>query len=190
MALTIDKEISRLRQTPIIGKYLRTALQRIQDGMNNLGSHIGVDPTGVLPAPNPPNGINIATDGSNLVHATITDNSEKQKNSRYFVEWADNPGFLNSHVEDYGASRGRVLSVPQGQYYFRAYKQLPWSTASEKVNHGGDQPAPVVINSGSTLTLLPSQGSGTAAPDGSEPGQGLGTNLFRPATGPKRTSGT
>lgn len=189
MPLDITKEIDLLRQIPVIGKYLRSAFQRVQDGLNSVGNHMGVDPTGTLPAPQPVNAVSVASDGGNLVHVTITDNSETQKNSKYFIEWADNNGYLNSHVEDLGASRGRVLNMPQGTFYVRAYNQLPGSLPGEKINHGGTEPTPIVINSGSTLSLLPSTGSGTAPTDGSRPGQGLGVDLIRRPTIAKRTSG-
>lgn len=186
MALDINREINFLRRIPGFGELLGNALLRIQNGANDLAIKLGAAMNSTLPAPNPVNSVNVASNGGNLVHVTITDNTEKQKNLQYFVEHANNPGFAGAYVEHLGASRHRILNLPQGTWYVRGFSQLLGSFPGEKVNFGGVTPTPIVVSSGSNLTLLPSPGSGTAQPDGSEPGFGLGVDLIGKAPGPKR----
>lgn len=188
MPLNILPEIDYLRSIPTFGAYLSRALTRLQETINQIGQNTASDPTGTLPAPNPLASVNVASDGGNLVHVTLTDTNVLQKNTSYFIEHADNPAFANAHQEHLVASRGRILNLPQGTYYVRGYHQPFGGKPSKPVNFGGTVPTPIVITSGSTLSLLPSTGSGTAAPDGSQPGQGLGIFLSRPAPQPKRTS--
>jgi hypothetical protein len=186
--LDLNPEIDFLRTLPSIGSYLSRALTRLQETVNQIGQNTASDPTGTLPAPNPLAAVNVATDGGNLVHVTLTDTNVLKRNTSYFIEHSDNPAFANAHQEHLVASRGRILNLPQGTYYIRGYHQYFGGKPSTPVNFGGTNPTPVVITSGSTLSLLPSTGSGTAAPDGSQPGQGLGKFLSRPAPAPKRTS--
>ena len=171
-----------------MGAYLARALRKLEETVNQIGENTNSDPTGTLPAPPPLSGVNVANDGSNLVHVTLTDNNQLIKNTRYWAEVSTSPSFEGSatYPEDLGGSRHRILSLPQGTYYVRAFHQYPGGTPSTPVNYGGSVPSAVTITSGSTLSLLPSTGSGTAAPDGSQPGQGLGVFLSRQAPGPKR----
>jgi hypothetical protein len=188
MPLSLQEQITQLRGMPIFGRFLVAALQNIENGVNTLGTNVAADPTGTLPPPASIQGVNVATDGGNLVHVTLTHNQPTQRNLRYFVEWSDNTAFQNSHVEDLGASRGRVLNLPQGTYYVRGYHQPQGGLPSKPVNYGSQNvPTAVTITTGSTLTLLPSRGSGTAQPDGGQPGWGLGKTLYRAPIGPKRS---
>ena len=184
--IDIEKEITLLRKVPVFGQFLANALIRLQDGANNIATQVGVDVFNTIPSLPPIQAVNVSSDGSNLVHVTITHNLPTQKNLKYFLEVASNPGFANALPEDLGSSRQRVLSLPQGTYYIRGYHQASGSLPSKPVNYGGEVPTSVVINTGSSVSLLASTGSGTAAPDGSQPGQGLGKFLYRPALGPKR----
>jgi hypothetical protein len=184
--LNLQKEINFLRPIPKIGAYLVRALTRLEETVNQIGENTNSDPTGTLPPPPPLAGVNVANAGDNLVHVTLTDNNTLKKNTRYWVEVGTDPSFANAYPEDLGASRHRILSLPQGTYYVRAFHQYPGGTPSTPVIYGGMTPTAVTISTGSALTLLPSTGSGTAAPDGSQPGQGLGVFLSRPAPGPKR----
>jgi hypothetical protein len=178
-----------LRKMPSFGRFLGTALQRVEDGINNLGLFSGIDASGVSPTPPPIQGLTVASDGAGLAHVVINHSAPTQKNFRYFVEWGTDPSFNGAYQEDLGAARHRVLSLPQGTYFFRAFHQLPNSQPSKPVNFGGNSPTGVVMSSGSTLSLLPSTGSGTGAGNGSQPGVGIGKTFYRPAPGPKRTSG-
>lgn len=186
--IDIEKEITLLRKVPVFGQFLANALIRLQDGANNIATQVGVDVFNTIPSLPPIQAVNVSSDGSNLVHVTITHNLPTQKNLKYFLEVASNPAFANALPEDLGSSRQRVLSLPQGTYYIRGYHQASGSLPSKPVNYGGEVPTSVVINTGSSVSLLASTGSGTAAPDGSQPGQGLGKFLYRPALGPKRRS--
>jgi hypothetical protein len=187
MALAIQDEISNLRREPTYGRFFAAALEKIQNAINSLGTNLAADPTGTLPALSPLQGVNVASDGAGLVHVTLTDNAETQKSIRYFTEWS--PDGASWYPEDMGASRQRVLSLPQGSYTIRAFHQAQGGLPSTPVYYGGPtSPTKIVISSGSTTTLLAPTGSGTGAPDGSQPGVGLGKTLFRQKTGPKRAA--
>ena len=188
MPLNIRDQISNVRRVPQYGYFFANAFERIQDAINGLGTHLAADPTGTLPAISPLQSVNVSTDGGNLVHVSLVDNSSIQKNINYFVEWSTD-GFTTAHVEHLGVSRERILNLPQGTYSIRGFHQTLGGLPSTPIYYGGASPIAVVINSGSTLPLLAAVGSGTGAPDGSQPGVGLGKVLFRQQTGPKRTLG-
>lgn len=120
----------------------------------------------------------LATDpnGSNLVPATvaqlqvqqqngfvdfaIVDNSRISRAINYYIQYSQTPGFQNPRQITLGPDRNGHTILPNGTYYFRALSQYPAggpaSTPSEPVG-------PIVIASSAigTLTLFPSQGSGT-----------------------------
>lgn len=176
--------------------HLGKLLEQVIDGMTGISNHLGVDPKGKVQPPDPHQALNVSA-GSDHVHVTITDNSQVKKNIQNFVEWsANDPTFANPHVEDLGASRGRVLGLPAKDgtgtvisYYFKSYGQYLGSDAQSKHTFFGTRFAPtaVTLTGASQLTLLPSAGSGTGKSDGSQSGSGLGTVLERPALGPKRS---
>ena len=195
MALDISKEILYLKQHPELGQYLGTALQRIQDGLNALGDHIGADPTGTMPAPPPVQALDVkAKDG--LIQATVSDNNPIQKNLHWFVEYDTDPNFTKPHVAHLGVSRSmRPVTLPakddngnDQKFYFRAYSQYPGSHPSEPIHYGGTTPAAVNPGGSIEMSLLPSTGSGTAQSSGEQGGAGFGKVLKRPGTTPKRTS--
>lgn len=184
--------LKQIRNTwPQLGMLLET----IFDNTDTMANHLGMDMKGKVAAPPQLAGLNVAA-GSDHVHVTINDSSQVKKNIQYFVEWSvGDPSFANPHVEHLGASRGRVLALPAkngvgatNTYYFRAYNQYLGSDPQSKKAYFGvnANPTPVTLTGTSQLTLMPSTGSGTAAPDGSQGGYGLGLPLQRPAPGPKR----
>lgn len=175
--------------------HLGRLLQDVIDGLNGVANHVGVEPKGKIAPPDPHQALNVVA-GTDHVHVTITDNSTVRKNVQNFIEWsANDPAFGNSHVEDLGASRGRVLALPAKdgtgapiQYYFKSYGQHLGSDPQPKHTFFGTKlaPTPVTLTGASQLTLLPAVGSGTGKPDGSQSGSGLGRVLERPPVGPKR----
>ena len=186
MPLSLQAEIDFVRTIPRMGAYLARALTKLEQTVNQIGQNTNSDPTGTLPPPPPLSAVNVANNGANLVHVTLTDNNKLIKNTRYWVEVSPNSSFEGAYPEDLGASRHRILNLPQGTYYVRGFHQYPGGTPSTPINYGGSVPTAITITSGSTLSLLSSPGSGTAAPDGSQPGQGLGQFLSRPGPQPKR----
>jgi hypothetical protein len=194
--LDLNKEISDLRQLPIFGSYLGTALQRLQDGINGLGDNVGADPTQTLPPPPKIQQLNVKTDGAGTAHATITDNNPIQKGIHYFMEMDTTPAFQQPHVFHMGTSRSVPPFVlpakddsgnPQS-WYFRAYSSYPGGHPGEPVHFGGTTPTAVNPGGAVKLTLLPSTGSGTAPPDGKVGASGFGKVLYRPPLAPKRQS--
>jgi hypothetical protein len=190
MALSLDKEITYLRQLPGMGAYLGNALQLLQESVNNLGKNVAVDPVGTLPPPPAIQQLTVKTNGQGLVHAVITDNNAIQKHLNYFVEYDTDASFPQPHVVHLGASRSMApMTLPAmddngnpQKFFFRAYSQYHGSHPGPKVHSG------VAVDPGGThmLTLLPSTGSGTAAANGQEGGSGFGKVLLRPATAKKK----
>lgn len=173
--------------------HLGMLLNDLFDGLENFGTHIGVTAKGKLNPPDPIKQINVKA-GTDHVHVTLHDPSAVRKGVQYFVEYATTPTFAGAHVEHLNASRGRPIALPAKDdsgnpvnYYFRAYSQYAGSNAQSKraVFGGKYTPTAVTLTGSSKLTLLPSQGSGTAPSDGSRPGSGLGTDVKRLPAGPK-----
>lgn len=166
------------------------ALQILQDAVNQLALAVGADPTQHIEPPHAPQGINVAA-GSDQVHVTVSDSSQRSRALSYFVEWDTDPNFPQPHMEHLGTGRGRVLALPAMDadsnpytYYFRTYSSyLSSKTASPKLNFGGTVPTPVTLSGASQLTLLPSTGGGTASSTGQQAGQGFGHAQFAQPSG-------
>jgi hypothetical protein len=197
MPLDIDKEMTFIRNIPGIGRLLEQAFRKVQQGVNTFGQNIAVDPTGVVPAPPPINQLDVKSSGTGLVHAVITDNNKIQKNLHYFVEYANEPNFLQPHVVHLGASRSMSpVTLPAlddngnpQNFYFRAYSQYPGGKPGPIVHFGGGTPTAVAPGGTHQMTLLPSTGSGTAQASGQEGGSGFGKFVFRgPVVTAKRSA--
>lgn len=195
MPLDIQKEILFLRQHPEFGQYLGTALERLQDAVNSSGDHVGVDPTGTMPAPPPVQALTVKASGG-MVQAVIEDNNQINKNLHWFVEYDTDPNFTKPHVAHLGVSRTmHPINLPakddagnNQQFYFRAYSQYPGGQPSDPVHFGGETPKAVSPGGTGQMTLIKSTGSGTAQSNGEQGGSGFGKVLRRPATSVKRTS--
>lgn len=175
---------------PKLGQYLRSF---VVPAIQNLGTNTAVSPTGYVAPPSAPQGLIINQQGPENVQFTIQHTSPLQKGIEYFTEVATSPSFTGARIEHHGTSRAPVstLFLPTKSssgstytYYARSYAQYPGSQKS------GFSPTVSFSMTGTTQAdHTPSTGSGTAAPDGSQPGQGWGNNLQRPAQGPKRNVG-
>jgi hypothetical protein len=173
---------------------LGEALRRVQDSINEMADNTGVSSIGPLPAPPPLQSVQIKTAGE-MVHFAINHQAPISKSIKYFTEVATEPSFAQPVVYDHGASRTPPpITLPTKDdngnpvnYYFRHYSQYHGSPASPILTYGGNVPAPVTLTGGTQMTLLPSTGSGTASPAGTQGGQGAGSVQFRPPTGPKRS---
>jgi hypothetical protein len=173
--------------SPKLAQYLR---RYVVPSIEQLGQNVGASPTGYVPPPEPPQGLIINPQGPENVQFTIQHTSPVQKGIEYFTELATQPSFAGARIEHHGTSRSPVstLWLPTKDsggnthtYYARSYAQYPGSQRS------GYSPVVSFSMTGSTQAdHTPSTGSGTAAPDGSQPGQGWGNNLQRAAVGPKR----
>jgi hypothetical protein len=154
---------------------LAVALQNIQDAINQTALSAGVDSTQHGAAPASPQSVNIAA-GSDHLHVTIQDDSQRSRALRYFIEWSVNDSsFRNPHLEDLGTSRGRMLALPakDGEaatisYYVRVYSSyLSSKTPSTKLAYGGNvSPTAITLSGTSQLTPLSSTGGGTENSNG------------------------
>jgi len=192
-ALDIQKEISRLRKVDE-GQWLQSALQRIEDAVNNLGKNGAIPPKGVLPPPPTIQELTVKTNGTGMVHAVINDSNPIDKGLRYFIEYDTDPNFTRPHPVHLGASRSMTpITLPAQdddgnpqQFYFRAYSQYPGGKPGQVVHYGGTTPTAVDPGGTQQMTLIPSTGSGTAQVSGQQGGSGFGKVLTRPSAGPKR----
>lgn len=172
-------------ENPKLGQYLR---RYIVPSILTTARNAAVSPTGQAAAPQAISGVDVATFGEQ-VHVSISDNSALNRGVHYFTEiGVDDPHFTRPIVYHHGTTRTPPpFSLPTNvsggdspvahNYYIRSYSQYPGSPPS----------APILANGGAAITLsgstvgtpLPSNGSGTAASDGSQGGQGFGKSLMR-----------
>jgi hypothetical protein len=194
--IDLSNEIAILRKIPGVGQFLGNALQKLEDGTNQLGTNIGADPTQTIPAPPPIQGLTVKTDGAGNVHAVINDSSSIQRGIQYFVEVQQLPTsapltFSQPHVIQLGASRTMPPTPLPAQddsgnpvhYIFQGYSQYPGGLPGPKVRFGGTTPTAVLPGGSGKATLLASTGSGTASANGQQQGSGLGKTLFRSKAG-------
>jgi hypothetical protein len=197
MPVDIESELLKIGSHPELGRYLRSAFEKILSAVNLTGKNTGTDPTSArMPAPQPIQSITVKTDGAGTVHAVLGDANPINRGLHYFVEYDTDPSFKQPHVVHMGASRSMPpLTLPAmddngkpQQFYFRAYSQYPGGEPGEPIIHGGSTPAPISPGGSIKMTLLPSTGSGTSDPNGQQGNSGFGRVLSRPQQGPKRTS--
>ena len=206
MAQGANQRLSGGRELDYISQrdnYAGSLFARIIKAVNSLASNTAVAAVGKVPPPSPVDAVNVkGTLANNVItcpgetlHFTLTHNSPIQKGIQYLSEWDTSPAFTQPHVIDHGCSRTHTMTLPTFQddgttpntYYLRSYAQYHGSDPSKRTVVGGLTNATQIVMSGHTaMTPLPSTGSGTAAPNGSQGGKGLGVVLNRPPQGPKR----
>lgn len=174
-------------ENPKLGQYLRYHIKAI----DSLSQNIGAQPNGFVSPPDAPQGLVINKQGPENVQFTVQHTSPVQKGIEYFTEIATTPSFAGARVEHHGTSRSPVSTLwlptknaggATHNYVARSYAQMPGGQRS------GYSPVVAFTMTGTTeADHTPSTGSGTAAANGSQPGQGWGNNLQRPAPAAKRT---
>lgn len=190
--------ISELQAGHINGPRLGQFFQKIINFANQLAVSSANSGSGEISPPPPIAGLTIKTSGE-MIHVQHDHPGAIQRGVQYFTEVGVNdPGFNQPLVIDHGASRTtHPFTLPTNddnaapiKYYFRSYAQYHGSKRSDYAYWGTPQSPTAVTLAGSTsMTPLSSTGSGTSANTGLQGGQGLGNELFRPATQPKRTVG-
>jgi hypothetical protein len=173
---------------------LGTLISRIIKAVNQTASSSGVAPVGQSSPPTAPEALKVTAAGE-LAHIQITHNAPINRGVQYLTEVSTNPQFAQPLIIDHGCSRtSHPINLPTKtaagathSYYFRSYSQYHGSPPSDYVVFGGSgSPTPVTMIGSTQMDLLPSTGSGTASPNGSQGGSGLGKVAQRPAQGPKR----
>jgi len=174
-----------------LGLLLRT---KIIPAINATARNAGVAPVGNAQAPTPPNAVTVKHVGE-MVHVSITDNNKLQKGVHYFTEADTSPAFPQPIVIHHGPSRtGAPFSLPTNDdlgvahtWYLRSYAQYPGSAPSSSVVYGGQaNPLGITLSGSTSMTLLPSTGSGTAPGNGQTGGVGFGKAIQRTVPQPKR----
>jgi len=158
-------------------------LQQIVNAINKLGFSLGANPVGDAQPPPPVQNINLKANNE-LLHVTLDHNAKVYRGIRYFVEISPNDqNFTRPLVVPLGPSRAsHPIPLPalddngaQVAYYVRAYAQYPGGPPSTKTVFGGPlNPASVTLSGSTKMTLLSATGSGTAASNGQQGGQGYG----------------
>jgi hypothetical protein len=161
--------------------------EALLDAINRLALSTGGSATGEITGPKPPDSVSVAV-GGEFMHISIAHSGQLQRNIRYFSEISTSPAFAQPIVIDHGSSRtSHPFPLPTKDsgghvqsYYVRSYAQYPGSPPSTPTVAGGFGSPTAFQMSGSTeLTLLPSNGSGTAPNSGQSAGQGLGKTQTR-----------
>jgi len=157
--------------------------EALADAINRVAASTGGSPTGEITAPKAPDSVSVKTSGE-MMHIAINHSGQLQRNIRYFTEIANTPSFTQPLVIDHGTSRtSHPIMLPtylddgvtKANYYVRSYAQYPGSPPSDVTVVGGlGSPTAFQMGGSSAMTLLPSQGSGTAPNNGQSAGQGLG----------------
>ena len=156
--------------------------QNIVDAINRLAVNAGLSPTGDVPAPKPPDTVNVSV-GGEYMHVSIAHSGSLQRNIRYFTEVSTTPQFNQPLVIDHGSSRtSHPFPLPTKtslgatqNYYVRSYAQYPGGPPSSPTVAGGlGNPTAFTMSGATEMDLLPSTGSGTAPNNGQAAGQGLG----------------
>jgi hypothetical protein len=169
-------------------------IERIIDGINIMGNHINVDPTGKV-SPPPPHDALMVTAGDNMVHVSISNQQALNKNAHNIVEYSNDSGLSWRHANLVSANEGFIAlpafkgdGVTPHNWIFRSYPQYLGSDAQNQHTYFGSKNSPTVVNVNGTskMDIPAAVGAGTANPNGQEAGLGLGTVLNRPAPGPKR----
>ena len=176
---------------PKLGQFFR---RYVIPAIQNLGTNVGASPNGFVSPPEAPQGLIVNKQGAENVQFTVQHTSPVPKGINYFTETSTSASFAGpqTRTEHHGTSRSPVstLFLPTKDssgnthsYYFRSYAQMPGGQRS------GYSPVvgPITMSGTTQADHTPSTGSGTAAADGSQPGQGFGNNLLRPAPAAKRT---
>jgi len=203
--LAPSRELAYVTQRdPLLGSLLR----KIVASANALAKNAAVSAVGKISPPNPIDSIqvkgvfnpstNTLQCPGEILHHTLTHNQAVQKGVQYISEISTDQNFSQPHVVDHGSSRSSFISLPTLQndgvtpntYFLRSYAQYPGSDPTKPTVFGGATGATKILmggnpTAGTSTTLLPSTGSGTAK-NGAQGGVGLGVVLNRPSPGPKR----
>lgn len=173
--------------------------QRIIEAVNSLAHKLGVSVHGDIDPP-PPITYVSAKASNEMLHVALTHTPSKpvSRAINYFVEVDTNPSFPQPHVFHLGASRELLTPLPglddngnPVKYYVRAYSQYPGSKPSAPTSFGGKPGAEggsdISITMGGTtsMSLIPSTGSGTAGLNGQQGGFGFGKNPHSVAPNPR-----
>lgn len=163
-----------IRSIPLIGPYIYEALQQVQQGVSTIETQAGTNSQGDPPTPSPVQAIQVQ--GQNgFFHVALVDQSlNLLRPVKYFVEHADNPAFTSSQTEDLGSVRNKTIFLGASTRYFRAYSAYANGPASTPIYFGGHgSPTPVAAGGNVPgAPFLPSQGTGTGAPNQGAQGPG------------------
>lgn len=173
---------------------LHILLSNLVDQIGNGFKQAGIETMGKVQPPDPIENLNVVANNG-TVHAVLTHNAPITKHANYFVEASTDESFSQPHVFHLGVSRTLFAPLPTKDgngndipWRFRSYVQYPGSEPSGHT-YFGPQHTPTIVTVGGTaqFTPLPSTGSGTAAANGQQGGQGFGIVLQRTPVGPKRS---
>lgn len=144
------------RKDPKLGE----TIDDLRKAMLLLAQQAGIGVGGPIASPQIQNIFVTAANG--VFSITVTDKSPTHLGINYFLEYADNANFNNSHTLFMGPSHSENgLFLGSGTFYFRAFSQYLNSAQSHKVTYGGT--TPLGVSGGGAIagpTLPPTQGSG------------------------------
>jgi len=162
-----------VRDGHIEGHKIAENFDSVNEGIGNISNRLANDPSGGIVVP--PNIASVSAKhlGNGQIDVAITDNGQIQSAIGYHVEYSTNSSFTNSRYEYLGPSRNKVIVLPNGSYYIKAYSQY---------RYGGPPSSPFItgpihVTGSASGSLLTSQGSGTGR--AGESGVGYGKVISR-----------
>jgi hypothetical protein len=155
--------------------------KKIIDAINTLGINTGVSPNGDNPPPPPVTKVTVKSAGE-TIHAVADHPGTISRGIKYVWQVsANDPAFSQPHNFP-SESRTFMQNFPTKDdgghmvnYYVRVIPQYRGSQAQTPTAYGGTTPAAVTLSGSTAMTLLPSTGAGTAANNGQQGLQGLGS---------------
>lgn len=166
MSIIDVKNLSFIRQIPVIGARIYEAFNSLQQGVSAMAVQANLNPTGQVDPPPAIQSVN-AVGQNGVLHVSIEHTAaEVKRGVRYYVEHADNPNFTDAQIRQIGDSRSYSEFVGSQARFVRAYAAYPGSEGGPKLYHGGAA-TPQSVDAGGSIgpaAYLPSQGAGTGAP--------------------------
>lgn len=165
-----------------LGQYLR---RYVATAIQTTASNAAVGASGNIPAPAPPESVDVATSGE-MIQVRVNHVAPIQKGVHYIFHLATNPQFSNAQIEAKPATRAPMHFVAPTKdstgathdYYVAVQTQYVGSKPSAPTYYGGSAPAKINLGGTTQLDILPGTGSGTAS-NGGQTFVGLGKSQVR-----------
>lgn len=170
---------------PGFGAKLYQSLHTLALGVSTIAQQTNANPSGTPEAPPPVQQVTV-TPHPQGVDVSIKHEGQFYQGLEYYVDYADNPSFVNARTEHIGQTRNAIIPVGQWNGYYQVRASYPSGISTRPVLNGGAVAQMVRGGSTSAVAMQPTQGCGVTLP-GQPPGFG---NSFRSDTGapPKRKS--
>ena len=137
-SIDLSQWLPAVRQLPAVGQTIYDCLQGFVDQTNQAHANAAVSAS-ALPPPPRLDDFQVTTDTNGFAYFGIKHNAPVQRGIQYFVEHADNAGFVGAHLHVETTSRNPPpLFIGNSTRYFRAYAMYQGSNKPSPImNFGG-----------------------------------------------------